>query len=650
MEKSSMWKFSARPVPNGARGFLTLALLAILVATLEPTQIDEYATNAFCLLCPWDTVDILENILLFAPLGIALSLRGVGGGWGLMTSMSLSLTVEVAQIWIPGRDASLTDVVSNTLGAAVGIAVAHTRLGDMLSIALSMIARVLTRPEPRLASRLALGAAMMTSVVFTLTDVLLTPSFPRTTYFVGMHTLENARTPLRIGGDTIYGEHMHGIIDEVRIYNRAQTTTEIRQDMNTPVSGAPPGADLVAAYGFDEGAGIAVHDTSGHGNTGTMSGATWTDQGRFGRALMFNGRRSLVSIPPSPALDLTEGMTLSAWVYPMSRMTGWRLVVKKEIDAYFLTASSEEGFLRPAGGGTFGSLVDTVEAATPIAVNAWGHLALTYDGATLCLYVHGNQVVCRARWYPGRVLSISVGDLLLSPGAVFDSSALHMRLRGGAPLRVRAQAVRHPIARPLPLLRVIGKDDKNILSLSADHEDLVWRVRTRATIAGFNSPDVLFRRVMRDLSPSEPFTVTLQQNHDRWCAGVNGTVTCAPGFTIGTGWALLFPSQYLSVPLQTVLNWFWIAALVWPVGFWARGHVETIVAGILLVMSIWVLPHVTNLAPIPLVEVGATMMGLLMGVALRLTRDQTAPCKAAPRLNRRCCGIWKVTWRVRSLR
>jgi hypothetical protein len=106
----------------------------------------------------------------------------------------------------------------------------------------------------------------MATVVFTLTGVLLTPSFPRTTYFVGVRTLENARTPLRIGGDTIYGEHMHGIIDEVRIYNRAQTIAEIRQDMHTPVWGAPAGADLVAAYGFDEGPGVTVHDSSGQGS------------------------------------------------------------------------------------------------------------------------------------------------------------------------------------------------------------------------------------------------------------------------------------------------------------------------------------------------------------------------------------------------
>jgi hypothetical protein len=41
-------------------------------------------------------------------------------------------------------------------------------------------------------------------------------------YFVGVHTLENVRAPLRIGGNTIYGEHMHGVIDEVRVYDRAR--------------------------------------------------------------------------------------------------------------------------------------------------------------------------------------------------------------------------------------------------------------------------------------------------------------------------------------------------------------------------------------------------------------------------------------------
>ncbi len=44
---------------------------------------------------------------------------------------------------------------------------------------------------------------------------------------------------LRIGGNSIWGEYFAGLIDEVRVYNRALTATEIQTDMVTPV-GAPP--------------------------------------------------------------------------------------------------------------------------------------------------------------------------------------------------------------------------------------------------------------------------------------------------------------------------------------------------------------------------------------------------------------------------
>ena len=165
--------------------------------------------------------------------------------------------------------------------------------------------------------------AWRVSVVFILPGVLLRPSFPRrTTYFVGAHTLENVRAPLRIGGNTTYGEYLHGVIDEVRIYNRAQPPDEIRRDMSTSAWATPPRADLVAAYEFDEGAGTMVHDMSGRGSPGTISGVIWTDQGKLGRALIFDGLRSPVSTPSSPGLDLSAGMTLSVWIYPMSGSQG----------------------------------------------------------------------------------------------------------------------------------------------------------------------------------------------------------------------------------------------------------------------------------------------------------------------------------------
>ena len=44
------------------------------------------------------------------------------------------------------------------------------------------------------------------------------------------------RVPLKIGGNAIWGEWFQGEIDEVRIYNRALTATEITGDMNTSIS------------------------------------------------------------------------------------------------------------------------------------------------------------------------------------------------------------------------------------------------------------------------------------------------------------------------------------------------------------------------------------------------------------------------------
>jgi fibronectin type 3 domain-containing protein len=55
--------------------------------------------------------------------------------------------------------------------------------------------------------------------------------------------IATSANPLQIGGDGIYGQYFNGRIDEVRIYNRALTATEIQTDMNTAVGGGAPPVD-----------------------------------------------------------------------------------------------------------------------------------------------------------------------------------------------------------------------------------------------------------------------------------------------------------------------------------------------------------------------------------------------------------------------
>jgi hypothetical protein len=49
--------------------------------------------------------------------------------------------------------------------------------------------------------------------------------------------INSSTAPLRIGGNSIWGEYFKGLIDEFRVYNTAQTAAQLQADMNTPVNG-----------------------------------------------------------------------------------------------------------------------------------------------------------------------------------------------------------------------------------------------------------------------------------------------------------------------------------------------------------------------------------------------------------------------------
>ena len=176
---------------------------------------------------------------------------------------------------------------------------------------------------------------------------------------------------------------------------------------------APPG--LVAAYGFNEASGLQVTDVSGQGNGGTISGATRTTAGKFGGALSFNGTSAWVTVNDAASLDLTTGMTIEAWVKP-STLTGWRSVVTKEAPgglAYALYSGNNAS--RPAGYLHINDDI-AVSGTTAMVANVWTHLAVTYDGTTVRLFVNGVQV--RTQSAPGAAMT-TAGVLRIGGNSVW---------------------------------------------------------------------------------------------------------------------------------------------------------------------------------------------------------------------------------------
>ena len=159
--------------------------------------------------------------------------------------------------------------------------------------------------------------------------------------------------------------------------------------VNVTVSNGATG--LVGAWGFEENSGTSTADSSGNAFSGTLSNATWTTSGKFGNALSFNGTNAWVTVADTNALDLAGAMTLEAWLRP-STLSGWRTALLRGFGAFAYALYAHDNSPRPASYVRIGSNDQEAFGTAQLPLNAWSHVAATYDGANLHLYVNATQV------------------------------------------------------------------------------------------------------------------------------------------------------------------------------------------------------------------------------------------------------------------
>jgi len=153
---------------------------------------------------------------------------------------------------------------------------------------------------------------------------------------------------------------------------------------------------LVGYWKFDEGTGTTAADSSGNGNDGIINGGAVWVRGKFGNALKFDGSTNYVNCSRTSNLDLTDAVTIEAWIqnitnYGWSQVAGrWHTDSWKEDYALTLRNSGSSWLFQFVITNTSGNLSYVLASATPDF--NWHHLAGTFDGRYIKIYFDGQLI------------------------------------------------------------------------------------------------------------------------------------------------------------------------------------------------------------------------------------------------------------------
>ena len=160
-------------------------------------------------------------------------------------------------------------------------------------------------------------------------------------------------------------------------------------ETGTPSIPSPRGG-LVGYWRFDEGGGTTAGDSSGGGNTGTLTnGPTWA-AGQVGGGLTTNNLNSYVGVADTAVLKYAGGgMTISIWENESEADTGW--LISKPWNA----SGQYNYYIKSMGNGTmhaslYGNIV-WYSALVTVSKNVWHMVTFTVAAdKSVKIYVDGT--------------------------------------------------------------------------------------------------------------------------------------------------------------------------------------------------------------------------------------------------------------------
>lgn len=133
-------------------------------------------------------------------------------------------------------------------------------------------------------------------------------------------------------------------------------------------------------------------DWSGWGNKGTCSGSSCpiiTTSGQFGNASQFTDTEDdHINVSDSPSLNPTSEITIEAWIYNDGANNCKGIVDKNRDAAYSLHLPCDSQKVRIQG--VFGGGGQTLDSNSATLSNVWTHVATTYNGSEMRVYINGT--------------------------------------------------------------------------------------------------------------------------------------------------------------------------------------------------------------------------------------------------------------------